>query len=212
MYEDDDSVSEQSTFSSLTVGRMIPNPGHRWNKCSRTKVSILSFTIWPSYKISDGLFPPFEGTLKSFQDFLRSEFSDENVEFWLACEDYRSSSSADELQRKARSIYDKFIQPTACREVSLTHSRLVSLQERQEKPHFCVARCFTPACCLHSVIFEACCQRFAGVQPEQTNVCAFHLVFLSRSTLTIRLKKKSASLWRSRVCAALIRPRNIFIC
>lgn len=130
---------------SFTVGRMIPNPNHRWNKCSRTKVRIPSFAFWPYYKISDRLSLPFEGTLKLFQDFLRSEFSDENVEFWLACQDYRSSSSADELQRKARSIYKKFIQPTACREVSVTDSCLFWVQKRQ-KTHFCVTGCYVPAC------------------------------------------------------------------
>lgn len=60
--------------------------------------------------------------LKSFQDFLRSEFSDENVEFWLACEDFRASGSAD-LRRNAESIYEKFIQPAACREVSVGAQR-----------------------------------------------------------------------------------------
>ncbi|CAG03695.1 unnamed protein product, partial [Tetraodon nigroviridis] len=53
----------------------------------------------------------------SLEQLLQDKkFSDENVEFWLACEDYRSSSSADALRRKAWGIYEKFIQPTACRE------------------------------------------------------------------------------------------------
>lgn len=121
---------------SFTVGRMIPHPDRRWNKCSRTKVRIPSFTIWPSYQINDRLSLSFEGTLKLFQDFLRSEFSDENMEFWLACQDYRSSSSADELRSKARSIYEKFLQPSACREVSVADSCLVWVQKRQNKHIF----------------------------------------------------------------------------
>lgn len=151
MYEDDDLVSENEHFISFIVGRMIPNPNHRWKKCCRTKVRIPTFTIGPYYKISDRLSLPFEGTLQSFQDFLRSEFSDENVEFWLACQDYRSSSSADELRSKARSIYEKFIQPTACREVSLADSCLVWVQKRQKNTflcdrmlHSCICWCSEP--------------------------------------------------------------------
>lgn len=115
----------------FTVGKMTPNPDRRWNKCSRTEVRIPSFTICSQYDMTDRLSLPFEGILKSFQDFLRSEFSDENVEFWLACQAYRSSS-ADELQHKARSIYEKFIRPAASREVSAADSCLVSVQKRQK--------------------------------------------------------------------------------
>lgn len=44
------------------------------------------------------------------------------------------------------------------------------------------------------------------------NVCTFYLIFLSRSTLTITLEKKSGSLWRNRVWTALMRPRSTFTC
>lgn len=54
--------------------------------------------------------------LQAFRGFLRSEFSEENLEFWLACEDYRVSSS--NLQKtKASSIYSQFINPDAPLEV-----------------------------------------------------------------------------------------------
>lgn len=57
------------------------------------------------------------GYLTAFQGFLRSEFSDENIEFWLECEDFKSASAGD-LPLKAERIYQRFIQPAACREVS----------------------------------------------------------------------------------------------
>lgn len=51
-----------------------------------------------------------------FRGFLRSEFSEENLAFWLACEDYRVSPS--NLQKtKAGSIYNQFINPDAPQEV-----------------------------------------------------------------------------------------------
>ncbi|XP_071771390.1 regulator of G-protein signaling 5 [Centroberyx gerrardi] len=56
--------------------------------------------------------------LQAFRWFLRSEFSEENLEFWLACEDYRVSPSR--LQRaKASGIYSQFINPDAPQEVNL---------------------------------------------------------------------------------------------
>lgn len=56
--------------------------------------------------------------LAAFRAFLQSEFSDENIEFWLECEEFKSTSP-DELRWKAEDIYERFIQPTASREVSL---------------------------------------------------------------------------------------------
>lgn len=57
--------------------------------------------------------------LAAFRAFLQSEYSDENIEFWLACEDFRSTTSADKVRWKAEAIYKEFIQPMARREVSL---------------------------------------------------------------------------------------------
>lgn len=44
------------------------------------------------------------------------------------------------------------------------------------------------------------------------NKCTFPLVSLPRSMLTNAFERKSGSRWRSRVFAALMRPRNIFTC
>ncbi|KAM9849116.1 regulator of G-protein signaling 21-like [Aulostomus maculatus] len=57
--------------------------------------------------------------LAAFHTFLQSEFSDENIEFWLACEDFRATSSPDDLCWKAEEIYIKFIKPMACKEINV---------------------------------------------------------------------------------------------
>ncbi|XP_044054424.1 regulator of G-protein signaling 21 [Siniperca chuatsi] len=59
--------------------------------------------------------------LAAFRAFLQSEFSEENIEFWLACEDFKLTASPDELRWKAEEIYQEFIQPTACREINVDH-------------------------------------------------------------------------------------------
>ncbi|TKS65646.1 Regulator of G-protein signaling 1 [Collichthys lucidus] len=54
-----------------------------------------------------------------FGAFLRSEFSEENLQFYLACEQYRHSSNNFSLQRRAKDICVTYIQPGAPREVNL---------------------------------------------------------------------------------------------
>ncbi|XP_066517333.1 regulator of G-protein signaling 5 [Hoplias malabaricus] len=69
--------------------------------------------------------------LQSFRWFLRSEFSEENLAFWLACEDYKSSPEC-KLAEKASSIYTQFINPDAPQEVNLdseTRDALISLMD-----------------------------------------------------------------------------------
>lgn len=53
-----------------------------------------------------------------FGNFLKSEFSEENIEFWLACEDYKKTES-DLLHRKAEQIYKAFVQSDAAKQVSV---------------------------------------------------------------------------------------------
>lgn len=55
-----------------------------------------------------------------FEAFLRSEFSDENLQFYLACEQYRQSSNKFSLHRRAKMISETYIQPGAPREVDLS--------------------------------------------------------------------------------------------
>lgn len=53
----------------------------------------------------------------AFTAFLVSEFSEENIAFYFACEDYRNTKSASKLSVKAQKIYDEFISTDAPREV-----------------------------------------------------------------------------------------------
>ncbi|XP_073812685.1 regulator of G protein signaling double hit [Musca autumnalis] len=56
---------------------------------------------------------------KVFRDFLRSEFSEENILFWLACEDLKKEINAEAIGEKARLIYEDYISILSPREVSL---------------------------------------------------------------------------------------------
>ncbi|KAG8448633.1 hypothetical protein GDO86_015639 [Hymenochirus boettgeri] len=57
-----------------------------------------------------------------FRVFLQSEFSDENLDFWLACEDYRDTHPAFMLHSKARKIFQLYIALQSPKEVNLDAS------------------------------------------------------------------------------------------
>lgn len=52
-----------------------------------------------------------------FQAFLRTEFSEENLEFWLACEDFKKVKSQSKMAAKAKKIFAEYIAIQACKEV-----------------------------------------------------------------------------------------------
>ncbi|XP_026886214.2 regulator of G-protein signaling 18 [Electrophorus electricus] len=71
-----------------------------------------------------------------FEAFLRSEFSEENLQFYLACEQYRRSSNTFSLQRRAKEIIATYIQPGAPREINLDFkTRELTLQLLKAPSH-----------------------------------------------------------------------------
>uniref|UniRef100_V9L1W5 Regulator of G-protein signaling 8 n=1 Tax=Callorhinchus milii TaxID=7868 RepID=V9L1W5_CALMI len=96
--------------------------------------------------------------LAAFRAFLRSEYSEENIEFWLACEDYKKTKSPTKLASKAKKIYSEFIDVQAPKEVNIdfqtreltrknvlepapscfndAQKRIYSLMERDSYPRF----------------------------------------------------------------------------
>ena len=59
--------------------------------------------------ISDGL--------EMFRNFLKSEFSEENIDFWIACEEFKTTRT-NKLAQKAEQIYTDYVAVKAPRQVS----------------------------------------------------------------------------------------------
>lgn len=57
------------------------------------------------------------GGRKVFRDFLRCEYSEENILFWLACEELKKETNADAIEEKARFIYEDYISILSPKEV-----------------------------------------------------------------------------------------------
>ncbi|KAK7162680.1 hypothetical protein R3I93_006886 [Phoxinus phoxinus] len=64
-----------------------------------------------------------------FTRFLRTEFSEENIEFWLACEDFKITESATKLQTKAKQIHAIFIDKEAPKEINIDHSTKAAIEK-----------------------------------------------------------------------------------
>lgn len=62
--------------------------------------------------------------LATFRNFLKSEYSDENIEFWLTCEDYKKIKSSFRMSSRAKKIYEQFIKAESPKEVNPSQKSL----------------------------------------------------------------------------------------
>ncbi|XP_074525834.1 regulator of G-protein signaling 3-like isoform X2 [Halichoeres trimaculatus] len=60
--------------------------------------------------------------LAVFRHFLRSEFSEENLDFWLAVEKFKRTRPPSKMAIRASKIYDEFISTKAARQVNVDSS------------------------------------------------------------------------------------------
>lgn len=54
-----------------------------------------------------------------FREFLRTEYSEENLLFWLACEDLKKEQNKKVIEEKARMIYEDYISILSPKEVKI---------------------------------------------------------------------------------------------
>ncbi|KAF7222264.1 regulator of G-protein signaling 20 isoform X2 [Nothobranchius furzeri] len=59
------------------------------------------------------------GGRNSFRQFLCTEFSEENMLFWLACQEFCNETNKSVIEEKARVIYEDYISILSPKEVSL---------------------------------------------------------------------------------------------
>ncbi|KAI4829494.1 hypothetical protein KUCAC02_023534 [Chaenocephalus aceratus] len=78
----------------------------------------------------------------AFYIFLKSEYCEENIEFWTACEEFRILTSKKEMASKANSIYEDFIQNEAPKEINLDFHTKNYIAESLHEP---TTACFLSA-------------------------------------------------------------------
>ena len=73
------------------------------------------------------------GGRKVFREFLRSEYSEENMLFWLACEELKNEDNAEVVEEKARLIYEDYISILSPKEVGrLIYEDYISILSPKE--------------------------------------------------------------------------------
>ncbi|KAK5614573.1 hypothetical protein CRENBAI_018527 [Crenichthys baileyi] len=72
--------------------------------------------------------------VETFSQFLRTEFSEENIEFWLACEEYKTIDSETKLLSKSKYIYAVYIESEAPKEVNIDYNTKMAIQKNMEHP------------------------------------------------------------------------------
>ncbi|XP_006026564.1 regulator of G-protein signaling 21 [Alligator sinensis] len=80
--------------------------------------------------------------LAAFRAFLKSEFSEENIEFWLACEDFKKTKSSVKIASKAQKIYSEFIGADAPKEINIDFTTRDHISQNISEP---TINCFDEA-------------------------------------------------------------------
>ncbi|XP_055007991.1 regulator of G-protein signaling 20 isoform X1 [Boleophthalmus pectinirostris] len=70
----------------------------------------------------------------SFRQFLRTEFSEENMLFWLACEEFCQETNKSVIEEKARIIYEDYISILSPKEVSLDSRVREAINRGMQEP------------------------------------------------------------------------------
>ncbi|CAB1325834.1 unnamed protein product [Coregonus sp. 'balchen'] len=88
----------------------------------------------------------------------KTEFSEENIEFWLACEEYKTINSDSRLITKAKQMYAVFIEAEAPKEVNIDYATKVAIRKNIATP---TNTCFDAAQSkVYSLMKKDCYPRF----------------------------------------------------
>uniref|UniRef100_A0A8C4XAW2 Regulator of G-protein signaling 1 n=1 Tax=Erpetoichthys calabaricus TaxID=27687 RepID=A0A8C4XAW2_ERPCA len=71
----------------------------------------------------------------AFREFLKSEFSEENILFWLACEEYKKVKSTSKMNAMANKIYSEFVKVQAPREINIDCGTRDSITKNISSPN-----------------------------------------------------------------------------
>ncbi|XP_046289212.1 regulator of G-protein signaling 19 isoform X1 [Marmota monax] len=69
-----------------------------------------------------------------FRAFLRTEYSEENMLFWLACEELKAEANQHVVDEKARLIYEDYVSILSPKEVSLDSRVREGINRKMQEP------------------------------------------------------------------------------
>uniref|UniRef100_A0A1A8V6X6 Regulator of G-protein signaling 17 n=1 Tax=Nothobranchius furzeri TaxID=105023 RepID=A0A1A8V6X6_NOTFU len=69
-----------------------------------------------------------------FREFLRSEYSEDNLLFWLACDELKKETNPSTVDEKARIIYEDYVSILSPKEVSLDARVREMINKKMQEP------------------------------------------------------------------------------
>ncbi|XP_077471077.1 regulator of G-protein signaling 21 [Stigmatopora argus] len=70
----------------------------------------------------------------AFREFLQSEHSEENILFWLACEEYKKIKNVPEMISSANRIYTEFVQTEAPKQINIDCGTRENITKNMSQP------------------------------------------------------------------------------
>ncbi|KAI2807240.1 Regulator of G protein signaling domain [Blomia tropicalis] len=71
----------------------------------------------------------------AFLEFLKKEFNDENLQFWLQCQQFKKIKNKKQLKKCSEKIYSQFISSNGKNAVNIDHMTRRHVEEILRKPH-----------------------------------------------------------------------------
>ncbi|KAK2499264.1 hypothetical protein MC885_003202 [Smutsia gigantea] len=97
------------------VGTALPCVSSLWSPPS-PRPTLEEVSTW-AQSFDQLMFTP--AGRNAFREFLRTEFSEENMLFWMACEELKKEANKNVIEEKAKIIYENYISILSPKEVSL---------------------------------------------------------------------------------------------
>ncbi|XP_051557538.1 regulator of G-protein signaling 21-like [Myxocyprinus asiaticus] len=72
--------------------------------------------------------------MATFHSFLKSEFSDENIEFWRVCEDFKKIRCSSRLTSRAKKIFEHYVEEEAPKEINIDHRTRQLIKQNVQAP------------------------------------------------------------------------------
>uniref|UniRef100_A0A672HH06 Regulator of G-protein signaling 1 n=1 Tax=Salarias fasciatus TaxID=181472 RepID=A0A672HH06_SALFA len=71
----------------------------------------------------------------AFREFLKTEYSEENILFWLACEEYKKIKTVPEMISSANRIYSEFVQTEAPKQINIDCTTRENITKNISQPN-----------------------------------------------------------------------------
>ncbi|XP_065648812.1 regulator of G-protein signaling 12 isoform X16 [Hydra vulgaris] len=133
----DSMVSDNSTesFSDISSRKGTPptNPKHSVKSPEKEKnVHNKKVELWSCS--FESLLADIDG-VKCFQEFLKKEFSEENLMFWKACNDFLKLKDINKIKECAKEIFDNYLSPKAPFLVNVNLSICKRVEQQLDSPN-----------------------------------------------------------------------------